>query len=347
MLRDGRKTLQGKVIGLSASGIVVAGAGTDVGAGASGEWTVPWIRVAECRLDDHDMQAEAQSWLTAAEGLWRGQQRLERGDFALALDAFQSSGGRFQADTGEAGLLQAEGLLRSRLGLGVVSRDLGDVWPLVIVVAELRSGGAQVESLSALRDPLASGVAIVPDLPPLFVSEGGAAAAAVAMAAVSPTASTVDAIRLRVAQIARTEAQVTEPPGAKAPPRVRDDDGVPDWVSTIGLLDAWAEAIGPEPRKRAKARDKLERSDYPHAWQRAWAELARARSLERESVLSRAGEAVLAYLAAAEVARDEHPSLGRLAASQASRVLRAMGDVPSAARVEAAYALDPQEGQSD
>ncbi len=344
-LRDGRGTIEGRVTGLSAAGVVVDSGGSASASATPGSSAIPWIRVAECQVDDVAMQSQAAEWLRAAEGLWRGQQRLERGDFKLAMEAFQSAGARFGAERGEAGLLHAEGLLRAGLGQGVETDGLADAWPLVLSVADLRAAGATVASLAALPDPMASGVGIVPQLPPLFIHQPGDAAAA--LEAVPSAFAAVEAVRLRVARIARLEAAIVDSPDTKAPPRVREGDGPVDWVTTLGLLDAWADAVGPEPRKRDRAREKLEHSDYPHAWQRAWAELARARSLEHETVLSRSGEAVLAYLAAAEVAREEHPSLGRLAASQATRVLRSMGDSPSAARVEAAYALGPQEGRSD
>lgn len=336
VLRDGLGSIAGSVTRVGPEGIAIQPeSGGEVR-------TIEWTRIANAQLSDGALAAAAKPWLDAADGLWRGAQRLARGDCDLARQAFDASRAQFLDAPGPSGLLAAEGLLRAKLCLGAGMDDPAESWALALRVDDRRRRGERVETLDGLGEPLDALCGAVPELPPYFSPRSGAGStdSSAELAALTVETAEARALAARVTQLAR--------PGTPRVAPVRDEMGTPEWRGMCELLDRWAEALQEDASKRKRARQRLEQLTLESAWLRAWAHVARAQSLEREPAASAADEAILAFVTAAEVSREESPRLSAWCAVRAGALLRAAGDAAAAERVESTYgAVVSAYGRSD
>jgi len=342
VIRHVQEPVQGTIRQWDGAGVLI------VRTGDSTPTTIPWTRIASVEIaePDSDRMAAMRRWLEASDGLWRGQQRLGRGDFEMACEGFAKASALFRDDDGEAGQLLMEGWLRSMIGRGLTADDLPAAWSLVLDAAARRVGSKQPDAFEQLHDPIADGFGLAPSVPPLFVPAKLAEAAIAAVPGGTGGAAAQEALRSRVLAIAAAEAGGEGSTRAKKPAKASDRDGSVEWVATMDLLDLWIKGLSGDDRARSDARERLGAMPLTHEWQRAWAALARARSWEREGDGTGTGEAVLAYVEAAEIASEKEPGLARLSAQQAARVLRGMGDNAAAERVIGAYAPGTMEGST-
>ncbi|MDA1007930.1 MAG: hypothetical protein O2800_02860 [Planctomycetota bacterium] len=341
VLRAAAGEFNGTVVSVDGNGVEFEAIGSD--ANSSTRRLLTWDRVLQVECSDPKHAREAARWAAPADSLWRGIQRLQRGDAALANDALSSGWTSWMDQGGPSALLAADALLRARLSL----QYYDDLWMIALRVADRRMAQEKCEPLEMLADPIVSNIGLIPELPPRWADRASATIDAQSLSFLKVAHPVVEAIRLRVQWLAKRAFTTEDVPPFKAADRAR----VPKELSSgatdsIEILNLWIAGLSQQKSDREKSRDRLESSHYPLAWQRAWAHIAMAESLQCEKSSAANDAAILALLAAAETAREDHPALAARAAGWASEALIESGDSVGAKRVQDAYAADSQEGLS-
>ena len=118
-LRDGEADLVGSIEDVSGAGIVISisGGGNDDGDGDGDVALISWDRVRDYTFEDPSRQVVGLR-LDAAERIWRGRLRVERGDLLLAEPLLRAAFSARGEGTDETSRVVAEGYLRCLLGRG-------------------------------------------------------------------------------------------------------------------------------------------------------------------------------------------------------------------------------------
>ena len=220
---------------------------------------VPWDRIA--RLDPpegEELERRIRTGIELGTLVWRGRERLRRGDGRLAAVAFGDAADRLETDGFLGGLLDRsvlEGRLRAELANGRSGRVLGEA----ILVGELfEDQGGRYEGAAFGPAVVDARTRLVPAVPP--IGDAQAIAACEAMLALRPPTEVGEERRRllwrRILRADGTPLDVPRPPS-------EDEGAILLW--NLARLDV------PDPVVRESARAGLLRSmETRPAWTRDW-----------------------------------------------------------------------------
>lgn len=323
VLRRGENAPPGSVVSANAEGVVVAG-------GSAAPVLVPWDRVL--RLDGI---VGAETWRADGVDVWRGWERLERGDAIAAEPVFERVVRGRAGARGPTTARALEGLLRCRLERGARALAL-ETW-LAWQDARVPVAGPQVyqrreaPALAAIED---AGYALVPSLPPLWTGER-LADTIVDTAEEDHEHAPPDA-RGRGAQLASiyaAAARFARGELAELGPKPIADRGADlAWlVAAAQSPDAATRRVGTEGLRRV-----LDAERTP--WVRAWAHVALGRGMALEADDDERRRAALELLRVPAELGWAVPHLAETALVDAAAILDTLGDTDGAAAIRAELA---------
>lgn len=356
ILREGRGTLSGVLVGVDRGGVSLRLARAD---GAADEVSslrvVGWDRLL--RIDGAACEPPIPG---LSDAVWRARTRIERGDTRGAEGLLTDLAAIMEGQRGPTAAAVFEGLLRCRAARAARSGAIS-AWLSWVVVME-RSGGVRPDAagIAVPTDWVGGSIAgipmidmrtgLAPQLPPMWVNEPALVAAASVgewrRAALADDAATAAAELARWYQVA---ARFEE----------RGDTDVSEWPREVGTIEGtrivrWIvqSRVGDQSR-RAAARAQLQGLiglETTEPWLEAWCRAAIGRSLIRESDLGERIRGVIEMLHVPARLASAVPGLAAVCLAEAAVVMHDMGDGTAAARLKQElleqHAGDPAAGWS-
>jgi hypothetical protein len=275
----------------------------------------------------------ARAFAVDADRLWRARTRLERGDWAAAEPILEPLALSYVGQAGPTAAMVHEGLLRCRLSRGSRARA---VWSWLDALAARAGQGNGGErwvggSISgpAIVDP---GTGLVPLLPPIYLSDAAADAAA-GSSEWERLVAGGDVAELARAYRAALRFEVGLDPEFGGVSAGAGAGG----VAGVGLVDEIVRArISDNPEERLAAREALRarlNAGPVEAWTEAWIRAGVGRSLLREGTAESTRAAVLELLHVPARFGRTSPELAALALAESAVALHATGDEQGAAAV--------------
>ncbi len=255
---------------------------------------VPWDGIARLEPPDNAaLERRIQDGVELGTLVWRGRERLRRGDARLAADAFDRAGGRLEVAGLLGGLLDRsviEGRLRAEVALGRSERILGEA----IVAGEfLGQAGGRFDGVAFGPEVVDTRTGLVPAAPPV-----GDLEALTRFDDFMRTHPTSDREAMRRRSLWRSLLRAEAAPADLGRPSADDEGAMFLWH--LSRLD------DPDAKAREAARKVLLRGDRDRAdWTRIWSRFFAGRS----AIAHAAGEADLlrGVLDLLHVIADEGP----------------------------------------
>ncbi|MEM1072565.1 MAG: hypothetical protein AAGH71_07075 [Planctomycetota bacterium] len=276
-----------------------------------------WDRVRSLEgADDPAIGAYA----AAGEALWRGIERLDRGDPIAALVVLETAFETFENEPGPTARLAADALLTARLTLGEAEASV------VPWLHALERETTVIGPIAPRRTQIDYEWGLIAELAPVFVPSRIAARVAADVAADDFERWTVGPNK----RLAEVYASALLLAAGQSPPPL-------DWdppTEGVRLARAMVEARSNDPRRRAAAREELRAfvSDDARPWVRAWSHAGIGLSLLAESEGERlAGIGHL--LVVPSVYGEAQPYLAGVCLAEAAQALADAGRTDDAARL--------------
>ena len=220
---------------------------------------VPWDRIARLEPPEGgELERRIRAGIEVGTLVWRGRERLRRGDGPLAAAAFEEAADRLETDGFLGGLLDRsvlEGRLRAELSTGRSGRVLGEA---ILVGERFEDQGGPYEGAAFGPAVVDARTRLVPAVPP--IGDAQAIARCEATLALRPSTEVGEQRRRRlwrrVLGADGTPLEVPRPPS-------EDEGAILLW--NLARLDA------PDPGARESTRAALLRSiETRPAWIRNW-----------------------------------------------------------------------------